>query len=87
VHARKTATKPLFKQYPIQSDYSSLHHASEQPSSGVPGSRPLIGALRQLARRGLHLLPSSCQSWINGQRQLRHYSFSNRNFYKRWYPV
>lgn len=87
VHAKKTETKPLFTQYPIQSDYSSRHHADEQPSLGVSGPQSLIGALRQLARRGLHLLPSSCQSWINGQRQLRHYSFSNTNFYKRWYPV
>lgn len=91
VHALRTEIKPVFNEYPIQSDYAVMHaiHKAQASESTNP-SAPMISTttLFRLVKRTLRAvhrrLPQRWQNTIEGKRQLRRYSLSNRSFYRKW---
>jgi hypothetical protein len=85
IHAIKTESKSIFSDYPHQSDYLSAYSGDdeEQAVQSTNISASLIGSSKKLLKK---LLPLESKSFIDGQRQLLDYSFSNSRFYKRWYP-
>ncbi len=87
VHALKTATVPLFTKAPIQSDYATAYQSGDKPTAAAPTSRSVYQTCRRLARTCFRALPIRWQHFVDGQRQLRHYSFANKRFYQRWDPV
>ena len=87
VHAIRTETKSVFAEYPIQSDYASRYDDYENKASGRRIDIPSHALLNKLAIMFLNLLPLQYKNFIIGKGQLLHYSFSNRRFYKRWYPL
>jgi SAM-dependent methyltransferase len=87
VHATKTATVPLFAKSPIQSDYATAYQSGDKRADATPTSRSVYQACRRLARACYRALPIRWQHYVDGQRQLRHYSFSNKLFYQRWDPI
>jgi SAM-dependent methyltransferase len=87
IHAIKTEAKPIFIDYPHQSDYLSAYDESVDESSLSDPSPSIYASLINLSKKLLKkLLPLEYKSFIDGKRQLLSYSFSNRQFYKRWYP-
>ena len=87
VHATRTEAKSILVAPPIQSDYSSIYAIDVAPTEPTQHGNAVFRAIRSAARSVFRSLPSRCQNVVNGYRQLRHYSFSNRRFYKRWYPL
>lgn len=85
IHAIKTESKSIFSDYPHQSDYLSAYSGEddEQSVQSTNISASLIGSSKKLLKK---LLSLESKSFIDGQRQLLDYSFSNSRFYKRWYP-
>jgi SAM-dependent methyltransferase len=75
VEARKIEDIPLFTQAPLQSDYVSLW----KPAGGKSRPRGISRALVSIFER----LPVSLQARVRGYRQLKVFSFSNKQFYKR----
>jgi hypothetical protein len=86
IHAVRTELKPIFSNFPIQSDYQSTYESvlpkefDRRPSSMQPSFTKIFG------KKLLGLLPTSFSNFLIGNRQLWHYSFSNKRFYKRWRP-
>jgi SAM-dependent methyltransferase len=87
VQATKMATVPLFTTSPIQSDYAEAYQSPDVPTDGIAKSHSLYQACRRFARSCFRALPIRWQHMVDGQRQLRHYSFANKRFYRRWDPV
>jgi len=86
IHAIKTETKPVFADYPIQSDYL-LEYNGDVNNAPVRRTNPAIyGLLKRVFWKCVSLLPSQCEKYITGRRQLSQFSFSNGHFYRRWYP-
>jgi SAM-dependent methyltransferase len=85
IHAVKTESKSIFSDYPHQSDYLSAYSGEDGVHSeqSNDSSTSLIGSTKKLLKK---LIPSESKSFIDGQRQLLDFSFSNNRFYKRWYP-
>lgn len=81
IHAIKTESKSVFSNYPHQSDYLTAYSGDDEEQSVQSSS--LIGSSKKLLKK---LLPLESKSFIDGQRQLLEFSFSNSRFYKRWYP-
>jgi len=87
VHAVKTQSKPVFEQFPIQSDYASLYQQGVAASSQVSGGSGMVNWLKAIARRCFKVLPPHFKQAVDGQRQLWNYSIANKKFYRRWYPI
>jgi SAM-dependent methyltransferase len=85
VHAIKTETKSIFTDYPIQSDYLSAYSSSVNEPSVQSNHiyASFFYLFKQLLKK---LLPLQYKNFIDGKRQLLLFSFSNNQFYKRWYP-
>ena len=82
-HAVRTEIKPIFSQYPIQSDYSARHSGQSKLAESREGPGRMERA-RNLARKILKRLPAVFKNTLDGYRQLWQYSFANRRFYQRW---
>lgn len=78
VHAVRKEVKPIFDDYPIQSDYESIYGGNVRSEDCF--SKKLIGGV-------LQFVPLWCRRYIVGHYQLMRYSFMNRRFYKRRYPA
>jgi SAM-dependent methyltransferase len=87
VQATKTAIVPLFTKAPIQSDYAEAYQSPDVTTDATAKSRSLYQTCRRLARSCFRSLPIRWQHVVDGQRQLRHYSFANKRFYRRWDPI
>jgi SAM-dependent methyltransferase len=86
IHAKRIEIKPVFATYPIQSDNMSIY---DNNSSSAPDQRintSILTLMKGVARKFVNRLPLRAQNYIEGKRQLLRYSFSNKRFYKRWYP-
>lgn len=86
VHAIKTETKPVFAKYPIQSDYASIYDGNVNNAPVRHTDTSIYALLKKSSKKLFILLPLQWKNFIVGKRQLLLYSFSNRHFYKRWYP-
>ncbi len=84
VHAIRTDTRPIFQEFPIQSDYKAQYARHAQGDNDERGG--LTGALNALALKAFAHLPSQFEDYVRGKRQLWRCSVSNRRFYTRWYP-
>jgi len=87
VHAVRTETKCVFADYPIQSDYASTYEGNVSDGCDRGVNVNIQASFRTSARRLFSLLPLRFKNFIIGRHQLHAYSFSNRRFYKRWYPL
>ena len=84
VHAVRTDIKPIFSRFPIQSDYEFLYETKTK--SGTSSSS--LKSLTKLIRKSAYgYLPAGIKNSMTGWLQLRRYSFSNKRFYTRWYPL
>jgi SAM-dependent methyltransferase len=86
VHAIRTETKHVFADYPIQSDYILEYDRTAKTASDRIIKISAYSFMKELVRKFFYHLPFQCKNYILGKRQLLRYSFSNRRFYKRWYP-
>jgi menaquinone-dependent protoporphyrinogen IX oxidase len=77
VHAIRREAKQPFTSFPIQSDYASRYKNDTSSNAGLA---------KTLANKILQYLPAACRAYVIGKYQLMRYSFSNREFYKRWRP-
>lgn len=80
VHATRTEIRSVFANFPIQSDYRSIYDGNMDNAHGRRVTISVHAFLKELAGK---LLPLPFKNYINGRRQLRLYSFSNKRFYKR----
>lgn len=76
-HAIRTEIKPVFAQFPIQSDYAAMHQ-------GVTSLEDK--QLKAFLKKCLKFLPRRWRNFLRGKRQLLVNSLSNRSFYKKWFP-
>ncbi|MDD2921802.1 MAG: class I SAM-dependent methyltransferase [Anaerolineales bacterium] len=74
--AVKIENVPLFRNFPLQSDYISLW---EQGG----GQAPSKSAARRILKSVYRLLPQPMSIWIAGMRQKRAFVLSNKKYYKR----
>jgi len=84
VHAKRTAVKPLFVASPIQSDYQSEYNKFTESSEQSANAKK---SMRDVAKKIYKSLPLRVQYFLRGNYQRKSFSFSNRRFYKRWYPL
>jgi SAM-dependent methyltransferase len=75
VEAVKLESVPLFRSFPMQSDYVSLWEQGGRRTNSGSG-------VKRLAKLVFDNLPSSWNSLIAGVRQKRKFSLSNKKFYK-----
>lgn len=85
IHAVRTSTVPIFRTYPIQSDYVVAHARHHQTTNNpyrtsVPSTRHIVTSMIRRA------MPFWCQRYLSGKHQLWSNSFYNRQFYKKWAP-
>ncbi len=85
VHAIKTETRSLFSNPPIQSDYTTKYAEYLKGNSNLSKEKTTIK--RRIVRWTLNILPQKVKDYLIGKRQLINYSFSNKSFFKRWYPL
>ena len=76
IHAKKTRELSLFTNPPLQSDYVTLWKGSHVEKRG---SSILRTVLKKISRT----VPKAVQTRVNGYRQIKHFSFANRKFYRR----
>lgn len=79
VSAKRIDIKPIFSNYPIQSDYAAVYDASQKDSRQARES----SFLRLIAKKIVFALPYNLRNYILGKSLLRDYSFRNKNFYKK----
>lgn len=85
VHAVKTESKAIFESFPIQSDYASMH---EDFATGITSEENNTNKHKESFAKKLHNnLPLKLKNFISGQLQLSRYSFSNKEFYRKWDPL
>jgi hypothetical protein len=84
IHAVRKEITDIFREYPIQSDYASRY---------TTGERDEVAAAETLVQRVIRWMPITkrraplaLRLYVRGMYQLRHFSFSNRRFYKKWSP-
>lgn len=75
VEAVKLESMPLFKQFPMQSDYVSLWQEGDRRDRSRSGWRQVLKSIYEN-------LPSSWTVWIAGMRQRRQFSLTNKKHYK-----
>ena len=75
IEARKIAKVPLFATPPLQSDYVTLWEEADVAKKQTSIKAKLRDIFEQL--------PFSIQTMVDGYRQKKKFSFSNREFYKR----
>jgi SAM-dependent methyltransferase len=85
VHAIKTETRSLFSKNPIQSDYTTKYAEYLKDNSNLSKEKTTIK--KRIIRWILNILPQRVKNYLIGKRQLINYSFSNKNFFKRWYGL
>ncbi len=78
VQATRKRIKPLFDNYPVQSDYSSLYE-----SHGNKITHESFTGIKGMIKKLFLMLPKNMQDIVEGQRQLYKYSFKNTSFYKK----
>lgn len=86
VHAVRTDIRSIFNNYPIQSDYKSIYDTKVNNASDQHVITSLNPLLKETAQKIVDLLPLKYKNFIYGIHQLWINSFSNKGFYKRWYP-
>ncbi|MDD5217679.1 MAG: hypothetical protein PHN49_10625 [Candidatus Omnitrophica bacterium] len=84
VHAVRTDLVPLFSVYPIQSDYQMIYHAKHRNESKQNRSSFIKTFFKLLIKTISRYIPVRFRNNLKGKRQLLNYSFSNRQFYKKW---
>ncbi len=92
VHAVRKEIKPIFNNYPIQSDYLTLYEEStgNHPDSEITPSkiRSIKNIVKKLAgktmwERVVRVHNKFYHRFFSGRDQLREFSFSNKHFFKR----
>ncbi|WP_373033245.1 hypothetical protein [Sulfurovum sp.] len=78
VQATRKKIKPLFDNYPVQSDYSSLYE-----SHGNKITHESFSGVKDMIKKLFLMLPKNMQDIVEGHRQLYKYSFKNTSFYKK----
>jgi hypothetical protein len=74
VEAKKISDAPLFTNVPLQSDYVTTWNQGE--------AQPQQSGVKKMIRNVFESLPHFLRSRIEGYRQKRIFSFSNKRFYK-----
>ncbi len=87
VHAIRTEAKPLFADYPIQSDYASRLLGNVKNGPNRSGNAAAYGFSKTWIKKIFRHLPLPLKNYLYGNYQLLRYSFSNKRFYKRWKPL
>lgn len=75
VEAKKTSDVPLFANVPLQSDYVTVWNRVE--------AQPQRSNAKKVLKSVFESLPPFLRTRINGYRQKRKFSFSNKQFYKK----
>ncbi len=80
VHAVKTADKPVFEKYPIQSDYATTYEQCKVEGKNPESARKTSGRIKAKVKA---ILPGKLLRGRIGKAQLNTYSVKNKEFYEK----
>ena len=83
IHAVRSEIKPIFHEFPMQSDYISQYASADSAGDGVVKRK---GGIRGLLRAIYWRMPLSFHYFCTGIRQMYSFSFLNSRYYQRWKP-
>ncbi len=93
IHAVRKEIKPIFESYPIQSDYNAIYSQNSEQANSTRSDIPVgkVQAFKNVVHRligdsawkNLQKLGKLAGNPLLKRNQLRHYSFSNKLFYRR----